>query len=151
MKLSATKFCFGVLVLLVATAGASAQEKVRFFDRKAKPPKEVTIVGIIQEESPARIRIKPMRGEARTVPVNNDLIDVEYQVSNLLSQDYRKAHNRELEFLKPTAAPGEKNAALTEAIDLYQKLYPQLKDDKIKRHVQFKIAKLQANQAELDS
>ena len=151
MKLSATKFCFGVLVLLAATAGASAQEKVRFFDRKAKPPKEVTIVGIIQEESPARIRIKPTRGEARTVPVNNDLIDVEYQVSNLLSQDYRKAHNRELEFLKPTAAPGEKNAALTEAIDLYQKLYPQLKDDKIKRHVQFKIAKLQANQAELDS
>src|SRR5438132_4527833 len=129
MKNPSFRFFFGFLFVLATTSWVSGQEKVRFFDRKAKPPKEVTIIGVIQEESPARIRIKPTRGEARTVPVNNDLIDVEYQVSNLLSQDYRKAHNRELEFLKPTAAPGEKNAALTEAIDLYQKLYPQLKDD----------------------
>ena len=136
---------------LMPGSWARAQERVRFYDRKAKPPKEVTIVGVIQEESPARIRIKPTRGEARTIPVNNDLIDVEYQVPNLLSQDYRKAHNRELDFLKPTTAPAEKNAALTESIDLYQKLLPQLKDDKVKVHVQFKIAKLLANQAELDS
>jgi tetratricopeptide (TPR) repeat protein len=140
-----------VCLSLMPGSWARAQERVRFYDRKAKPPKEVTIVGVIQEESPARIRIKPTRGEARTIPVNNDLIDVEYQVPNLLSQDYRKAHNRELDFLKPTTAPAEKNAALTEAIDLYQKLLPQLKDDKVKVHVQFKIAKLLANQAELDS
>src|SRR5438132_1508402 len=151
MKHYSTKLFLGICGFLAATAGVSAQEKVRFFDRKAKPPKEVTIIGIIQEESPARIRIKPTRGEARTIPVNNDLIEVEYQVPNLLSQDYRKAHNQELEFLKPTATPADKNVALTEAINLYQKLYPQLKDDKVKRHIQFKIAKLQANQAELDS
>src|SRR5438270_13288148 len=151
MKQHSIKLFLVVLGLLTAASGALGQEKVRFFDRKAKPPKEVTILGIIQEESPARIRIKPTRGEARTIPVNNDLIEVEYQVPNLLSQDYRKAHNQELEFLKPTATPAEKNVALTEAINLYQKLYPQLKDDKIKRHIQFKIAKLQANQAELDS
>jgi outer membrane protein assembly factor BamD (BamD/ComL family) len=150
MKRPSFKLFFGFLFLLAMTSRVSGQEKVRFFDRKAKPPKEVTIIGVIQEESPARIRIKSSRGEARTIPVNNDLIDVEYQVSNVLSQDYRKAHNRELEYLKPTATPGEKNVALTEAIDLYQKLYPQLKDDKIKRHIQFKIAKLQADQAELD-
>jgi len=151
MKQHSIKILSIILVLMAAASGASAQEKVRFFDRKAKPPKEVTLMGIIQEESPARIRIKPTRGEARTIPVNNDLIDVEYQVPNLLSQDYRKAHNREIDFLKPTATPGEKNVALTDAIDLYQKLYPQLKDDKVKRHIQFKIAKLLANQAELDS
>jgi tetratricopeptide (TPR) repeat protein len=149
---------FAVLVLLAATCGAWGQDKVRFYDRKLKQPKEVTIIGTIQEESAARIRIKPSRGEARTIPVNNDLVDVEYQVPSLLSQDYRKAHNQELEFLKPTASPGEKNIALTAAIDLYQKLYPRLqelspplKDDKIKRHIQFKIAQLLANQAELDS
>jgi outer membrane protein assembly factor BamD (BamD/ComL family) len=151
MKHVSIRFFFGFLFLLAMAPWVSAQEKVRFFNRKAKPPKEETIIGVIQEESPARIRIKPTRGEARTVSVNNDLIDVEYQVSNVLSQDYRKAHNRELDFLKPTATAGEKNVALTEAIDLYQKLYPQLKDDKIKRHIQFKIAKLQADQAELDS
>jgi tetratricopeptide (TPR) repeat protein len=149
-QLSAPLF-FAVFGLLAVSSWASAQDKVRFYDRKLKQPKEVTIIGTIQEESPARIRIKPARGEARTVPVNNDLIDVEYQVPNLLSQDYRKAHNQELEFLKPTASPGEKNVALTGAIDLYQKLYPQLKDEKIKRHIQFKIARLLANQAELDS
>jgi lipopolysaccharide biosynthesis regulator YciM len=151
MKHPANKLFFAVFGLLAASSWASAQDKVRFYDRKAKQPKEQTIIGTIQEESPARIRIKPSRGETRTIPVNNDLIDVEYQVPNLLSQDYRKAHNQELEFLKPTTSPGEKNVALTAAIDLYQKLYPQLKDDKIKRHIQFKIAQLQANQAELDS
>lgn len=151
MKQHSIKLFLVVLSLLTTASGALGQEKVRFFDRKAKPPKEVTIIGLIQEESPARIRIKPTRGEPRTIPVNNDLIDVDYQVPNLLSQDYRKAHNQELEFLKPTATPADKNVALTEAISLYQKLYPQLKDDKLKRHTQFKIAKLQANQAELDS
>jgi outer membrane protein assembly factor BamD (BamD/ComL family) len=151
MKQHSIKLFLVMSGLVTVASGALGQEKVRFFDRKAKPPKEVTIIGIIQEESPARIRIKPTRGEARTIPVNNDLIEVEYQVPNLLSQDYRKAHNQELEFLKPTASPSEKNVALTEAINLYQKLYPQLKDDKLKRHIQFKIAKLQANQAELDS
>jgi hypothetical protein len=136
---------------MAATNGAWGQEKIRFYDRKAKPPKEVTITGVIQEESPARIRIKPPRGDARTIPVNNDLIEVEYQVPNLLSQDYRKAHNRELDYGKPTATPGEKQVALGEAIEGYQKLYPQIKEDKVKRNMQYKIAKLLANQAEADS
>src|SRR6516225_1027474 len=131
-------------ILMVAGTSAWGQEKVRFYDRKAKPPKEVTIIGVIQEESPARIRIKPARGEARTIPVNNDLIEVEYQVPSLLSQDYRKARNRELDFLKPAATPGEKQVALGEAVEGYQKLLPQLKDEKVKRNIQFKIAKLTA-------
>ena len=151
MKSTFTNFIVGPLVLLAAGSWAPGQEKVRFYDRKAKPPKEVTITGVIQEESPARIRIKPARGEARTIPVNNDLIEVEYQVPSLLSQDYRKARNRELDFMKPTSAPGEKQVALGEAVDAYQKLLPQLKDEKVKRNIQFKIAKLMANQAESDS
>jgi tetratricopeptide (TPR) repeat protein len=138
-------------IVMLTDHTALGQEKVRFYDRKAKPPKEVTIIGTIQEESPARIRIKPSRGEARTIPVNNDLIDVEYQVPSLLSQDYRKARNRELDFLKPTVTPGEKQVALGEAIEGYQKLLPQLKDEKVRRNIQFKIAKLTANQAEADS
>src|SRR5260370_34468024 len=138
--------------IMMATGHAAwGQEKVRFYERKAKPPKEVTLVGVIQEESPARIRIKPARGDARTIPVNNDLIEVEYQVPTLLSQDYRKARNQELEFGKPTVTPGEKQVALGAAIEGYQKMYPQIKDDKVKRNIQFKIAKLMAHQAESDS
>jgi len=150
------KHLFAGLTLIIGIAlttngAAWGQEKVRFYDRKAKPPKEVTLIGVIQEESPARIRIKPARGDARTIPVNNDLIEVEYQVPSLLSQDYRKAHNRELDYGKPTATPGEKQVALGEAVEAYQKLYPQVKDDKVKRFIQYKIAKLLANQAEGDS
>jgi hypothetical protein len=150
-RLILARIILGVLVAWIANDSARGQEKVRFYDRKAKPPKEVTITGVIQEESPARIRIKPPRGDARTIPVNNDLIEVEYQMPNLASQDYRKAHNRELDFGKPTATPGEKQVALGEAIEGYLKLLPQIKDDKVKRNIQFKIAKLMANQAEADS
>src|SRR5229473_7254877 len=134
MKRFLRNLVLSTLVILSAGPWARSQERVRFYDRKAKPPKEITLIGVIQEESPARIRIKPTRGEARTIPVNNDLIEVEYQVASLLSQDYRKAHNRELEFMKPTATPGEKQVALGEAVDAYQKLLPQLKDEKVKRN-----------------
>lgn len=151
MKRTFINLVVGPMVLLTASSWAPSQEKVRFYDRKAKPPKEVTLVGVIQEESPARIRIKPARGEARTIPVNNDLIEVEYQVPSLLSQDYRKARNQELEFGKPTVTPGEKQVALGAAIEGYQKMYPQIKDEKVKRNIQFKIAKLMAHQAESDS
>src|SRR5260370_36543475 len=97
--------------IMMATGHAAwGQEKVRFFDRKAKPPKEMTIIGVIQEESPARIRIKPSRGEARTIPVNNDLMAVGYKVSTVLSKDYRKAQNRELDSLKRNHSHVEKNA-----------------------------------------
>src|SRR2546430_903202 len=68
MKNPSFRFFFGFLFVLATTSWVSGQEKVRFFDRKAKPPKEVTIIGVIQEESPARIRIKPSRGEARQLP-----------------------------------------------------------------------------------
>ncbi len=138
-------------VVFAAAGAASGQERIRFYDRKAKPPKEVTITGVIQEESPARIRIKPPRGDARTISVNNDLIEVEYQVPSLLSQDYRKAHNRELDAGKPTATLGEKQAALGEALEGYQKILPQIQDAKVKRNCQYKIAKILAVQAEADS
>jgi hypothetical protein len=145
------KLILGACILVVATGSAWGQERIRFYDRKGKPPKEVTITGVIQEESPSRIRIKPARGDARTILVNNDLIEVEYQVPSLLSQDYRKAHNRELDAAKPTATPGEKQVALGEALEGYQKLLPQIQDAKVKRNCQYKIAKLLATQAEAES
>jgi lipopolysaccharide biosynthesis regulator YciM len=138
-------------ILLAAGQFARGQDRVRYFDRKTKPGREVTVTGTIQEENPSRIKIKPPRGEARTILVNSDLIDVEYQVPNLLSQDNRKARNREMDFYKPAANLGEKQLALKEAIELYQKLLPEAKDAKIKRQVDYKIAKLLALQAELDS
>src|SRR5260370_31597310 len=111
--------------IMMATGHAAwGQEKVRFYDRKAKPPKEATITGVIQEESPARIRIKPARGEARTIPGNNDLIEVEYQVPSLLSQDYRKARNLELDFMKPTAAPGENQVSRGATAPAYEQPLP---------------------------
>jgi len=151
MKQTRTNLTVVTFFLLAAAGGVPGQERIRFYDRKAKPPKEVTISGVIQEESPARIRIKPPRGDARTIPVNNDLIEVEYQMPGLLSQDYRKARNKEVDAGKPTTTPGEKQVDLNEAIEGYQKLFPQIQDPKVKRNCQFKIAKLLALQAESDS
>jgi tetratricopeptide (TPR) repeat protein len=151
MKRFISNGMWSALILLAAATWSNGQERVRFYDRKGKPPKEVTISGVIQEESPARIRIKPPRGDARTIPVNDDLLEVEYQIPSLLSQDYRKARNRELDAAKAAATPGEKQVAWGEALEGYQKLYPQIQDAKVKRNCQYKIAKLLALQAEAES
>ena len=67
MRRSFLAFVLAAGIIMVMGYPALAQEKVRFYDRKAKPPKEVTITGVIQEESTARIRIKPPRGDSRTL------------------------------------------------------------------------------------
>jgi tetratricopeptide (TPR) repeat protein len=138
-------------ILLAGGNPARAQDKVRFFNRKAKATQEATVSGTIQEESPSRIIIKPPQGKARTILVNSDLVDVEYQVPAVVSPDYRKARNREADFYKPTANLGEKQLALKEAVELYQKLLPEAKEAKLKGQVEYKIAKLLALQAEVDS
>jgi tetratricopeptide (TPR) repeat protein len=137
-------------VLFATSSLILAQDKIKYVDHKAKPPKETTALGVIQDEDPSQIKIKSSQGKERTILVNADLIDVEYQVPKALSADYRKARDSEAKFYKPGATLGDKQQALKEAVELYQKLLPDAKD-KLKRHAEYKIAKLVALEAEIDS
>jgi tetratricopeptide (TPR) repeat protein len=151
MKHPLTIVAISFAILFATSSFIQAQDKIKYVDRKAKPIRDVTISGAIQEEDPGQIKIKAAQGKARTIPVNPDLIDVDYQVPTAIAPDYRKARSREMEFYKPNATLGEKQLALKEAVDQYQKLLPEAKEAKLKRQVEFKIAKLLALESEIDS
>jgi tetratricopeptide (TPR) repeat protein len=121
---------------------AMAQDKITYYDH-ANKGKEATIRGVIQSESPAKIAIRPERGGSAKDIVVSDVIDVEYKVPQLVSPDYRKAIKHETDAFKEGRDRLRKRE-FAEALAAYQELLPKLTEERTKRHVQFKIARLQA-------
>jgi hypothetical protein len=118
------------LLLLAFAAPAIAQDRVTFRDRSAKGPQ--TASGKIESESLAGVRIS-----GRTIPIA-DVIDVQYEMPGAIRLDYPRAVNAE-----------SRNPA--EAVSIYETMLkaPSVQNNAaIKRHIEYRIAMLNAGRAE---
>jgi tetratricopeptide (TPR) repeat protein len=132
-------------------AAARAQDRVLFQDRATQ--KEAVATGDIQQETPGRVVVKPTSGINRTpkeVAVA-DILDVVYYLPSLeLRMDYRRALDRE-RIAESAASEAERKKALGEALKEFQDVRARLTDKRFaQRHLEFKIARLLAWQAEED-
>jgi tetratricopeptide (TPR) repeat protein len=139
------------MTLLFAGSAAHAQDEIRYSDRTSK--KEMTAKGSIQEESPAHIVYKPAGGVGTKEIPALEIVDVVYEVPIAVKFDYGRARADERQMADSSAKEGAGERPLREALKNYQALLPKLSADKSKfarRHVQYKIARLLARQAEDD-
>lgn len=132
--------------LLLTSGAARAQDEVTYFDRATK--KEDRVSGTIQQENPGKVTIKPVTGATRDVAAQ-DVRDVLYNLSAVEKNEYRGAAAREAAAEKE-AKPDQRKKDLGEALTRYQALVPKVKGEAVKRHVQFKVAKILARQADDD-
>jgi predicted negative regulator of RcsB-dependent stress response len=135
-----------LVLLFGAAAPAWAQDEITYYDRATK--KDAKISGAIQSESPSQIVVKPAVGAAKTIPVP-DLGDIFYNVPQLIRQEYRGAFNAEGRAEK-ALKEADRRKELASALQRYQELLPKVTEERPKTHVEFKIAKLLAWQAEDD-
>jgi tetratricopeptide (TPR) repeat protein len=135
--------------LVSAPAPAGAQDKVTYHDRTAK--KDIEASGSIQSESPSKVVLRATTGAAlREIPAS-DILDVVYEVSPRVRLDYQSARGdeRKVEIAKEE----DRKKALDEAFKSYQKVQRDLAGEKTRypaRHLQYKVARLLARQAEED-
>jgi TolA-binding protein len=134
------------LFVLAAGSPAWAQDEVTYYDRTQK--RETKATGTIQAENPGRLTLKSSTGGTKEVPVI-DILDVVYNIPPLIKQDYNRARARESGADKATKEE-ERKKELASALGLYQDLVGKVADAKAKRHMEFKVAKLLARQAEED-
>jgi predicted negative regulator of RcsB-dependent stress response len=141
-------FIVSALLVAIAEGGTTArgQDVVNYYNRTTK--KKDTVTGNIKTESPGQIAIKPSAAAERTIPAI-DVSDVEYNVPPLVKPDYRIAINAERRADEATKDDVRKKE-LAAALAKYQELVPKAADAKVKRHMEFKIARLMARQAEDD-
>jgi tetratricopeptide (TPR) repeat protein len=135
-------------VCLFGPAPAVAQDKVTYRDRAAN--KDVEAAGAIQSETPAKVILKGLTGSAvRELPAA-DIVDVVYEVPPRVRLDYTAARGDERK--ADIAKDEDRKKALDEAIRSYQKLERELAGEKkfAARHLQYKVARLTARQAEDD-
>src|SRR5262249_10124620 len=140
----------GCVAALAAAPAARAQDVVTYHDRTAK--KDVEASGAIVSESPSKVTLKATAGGATKEIPASDIQDVFYEVSPRYRPDYRAAKAEEK---KADTAPKEEDRkkAVEEALKAYQKLQKDLAADRGKfapRHMQYKVARLLARQAEDD-
>jgi|GEM_PF-400810 len=137
------------IALFVFSLPAQAQDTIRYLDRKTM--KEAGSVGTIQEENPGGIIYKPGTAAGTRTLAALDISDVEYEVPGKVKLIYKSAANDERRAASPAAKDAERKGALTDAVNNYQAVLAELPREKFKfaeRHLQFKLAKLQAQLAE---
>jgi lipopolysaccharide biosynthesis regulator YciM len=138
-----------LLGVLACTAAALAQDRIHFYDRTAK--KENLASGTIQEESAARVTYKLGTSGAIKEIAAPDIIDIVYEVPGAIRLDYSGANGKERRASDPSVKGAERKKALGDAIKDYETLLPKLAGEKyasVRRHFQFKIARLLSRQAE---
>ncbi len=136
------------VVLQASSIPARAQDRIRHTDRAAK--KEAVATGTIQEETPSHIVYKAAIG-TKEIPAA-DIIDVTYDFKGAIKLEYGHAVLNERKADSAVKEEDRKNG-LSDAIKDYQDLLPKLTGESFgfpRRHVQFKIARLLARQAEAD-
>jgi tetratricopeptide (TPR) repeat protein len=135
-----------LLLVLCAPVWVRAQDEVTYHDKATN--RDVKLTGTIQSESPAALVVKPATGAAVTIPVK-DVLDVVYNVPILLRPEYRAAIKRESDAEKLTKEDVRKRE-ITEVLARLEKLLKDTTDERLKRHLEFKIGRLLAAQAESD-
>jgi tetratricopeptide (TPR) repeat protein len=140
----------GALVgLLVLQAPARAQETIRYLDRKTG--KEASTIGTITEETPAAVACKPGAGSGTKEISALDIYDVEYDVPGKVKLLYKGAEGDEKKAASPATRDAERKTALGDALAKYQEVLSQLPKERFRfaeRHMQYKIARVQALIAE---
>jgi hypothetical protein len=137
--------------LFVPFGIARGQDEIRYTDRAAH--KDVTASGTIVEEAPGHIVYKPAAGAGTKQISAADVIDVIYELSGTLKQAYRHALGDEKRTADPNAKDDDRQKTIADAIKNYQEILSSLTSDKyksVRRHVQYKIARLLARQADDD-
>jgi hypothetical protein len=122
------------------------QDEITYRDPASK--KETKISGAIQSENPGQIVVKTPAAGTKSIPVP-EVIDVVYNVPALAKPDYRNALGREAAGEKALRGDGRKRE-LADALAKYEKLWKDATEERPKRHFEFKIARLTAQQAEDD-
>ena len=140
--------CLAWAVSLTGNLPARAQDSVTYYNRAQK--KEATVSGSIIVETPGKIVVRPTSGTAKEVEIPvMDIREVIYNLAPVLKNDYRIAVNREGGAEKDTKA-NQRKQHLAEALAKYQDLLSKEAGEGAKRHFEFKIAKILAQQAEDD-
>jgi hypothetical protein len=136
----------GCLCGLAIVSPASAQDEIKFFNRKTQ--KEESVKGMIEKETAQTIAYKLSTGRKEEVP-SFDVVDVIYKPPGGLAIDYRKPFQKEDKALAPTTKDDERRQLIKEALKEYADLVPRLGDQPfIKRNVEYRIARLLARAAE---
>ena len=142
------RFTSALITLLVFSLTARAQDTIHYLDRKTM--KEVSSAGTIQDENPGGVTYKPGTAAAPRQVSALDLIDIEYEVPGRVNLLYKSAASAERRASSPTAKDADRKPAVEDALKNYQAVLAELPREKYKfaeRHLQFKLAKLQAQLA----
>src|SRR5438270_8919618 len=100
-----TQLVSGVLLALVLTGSARAQDVIRYSDHKTT--KEVAATGTIEAESPAAVVYKPGTSALTKEIPALDIIDVTYDVPAGIKLTYRSAVADEKRAADPSAKDTE--------------------------------------------
>src|SRR6516162_10139996 len=101
---------------LVIASSATAQDEIRFFNRKTQ--KEESVKGTIDKETAQVISYKLSTGRKEEVP-SFDVIDVIYKPPGGLAIDYRKPFQKEEKALIPTTKDDERKQLIKDALKEY--------------------------------
>jgi tetratricopeptide (TPR) repeat protein len=132
---------------LAAGGSAWAQDTVRYIDRASK--KEVTVTGVIDQESPAGIKLKGKKpADGKVIPAL-DVTQVIYKTAAVTALEFRAPFGKEDRALRETGKKRE--ALLSDAQAGYEQLEGQLRDSaNARRYIQYKIANIAALRAQDD-
>jgi tetratricopeptide (TPR) repeat protein len=133
----------GLGVLALSAGGtARGQDKIDYYDRTLK--KQASVVGAIEGESPAsiKIKLKGRDGGVRAIPAV-DVVEVRYKVKGVTDLEWRQPFGAEGRAVRET---GKRRAALlTKALEGYKLLDGQVSaSPSAQRYIRFKIAQVQA-------
>ena len=137
-----------VILTLTLWGAVAAQDAVFYTDRAAKG--ELKLVGVIEEEAPAGLKVKPKDAKepVRQIPAGA-ITRVEYTDKEVSAVDYRRPFTKEDLARKETKAQARQER-LAEALEGFTKLEPKLANPNAKRYMQFKVAEVTALQAQDD-
>ena len=136
----------------LASAPLHAQDTIRFLDRETMK-EAAPVSGRIVQESPGHVVCRSA-GHGTTEIAALDIIDVIYEMPASVKLTYRSALASERKLADLSGKEEDRKKAFHEALVSYQEVLSRLAGEKSKfaeRHVQFKIARLEAWEAEEDS
>ena len=137
----------GLVACLGWFAAPSARADDSVLRRDPKTGKEVTVNGVIQEETPAGIKIKA--GKDATLIPPDEIVHVAYNLKAVGEIEFSTPYGKELQALGLTGE--ERKKGLAEALTMYQALGKKLKESPAaKRYIDYRIAMLAVQQAKDD-
>lgn len=136
----------GLCVFASSAHAQTGRDDIRYYDRAKK--KEETVSGAIQQETPGGLEYRPTPALPKTEKIAAaDIIDIKYAKAGL---PYRTAWDSDEKFVLATTE-AERKTLFEKAMRFYQEALKNTEGSpSANRHVQFRIARLQARMIDLD-